>query len=111
MVVNRPRADSTACCPVDFSTKQPVPYVFFAMPGVKQAWPNKAACWSPAAPAIGTSRPKKWYSAVTPYTSEEERTSGSMEAGMPRISNSSSSQRSSWILYSSVRDALDGSVT
>ncbi|MNC61830.1 hypothetical protein D3C75_1117990 [compost metagenome] len=30
---------------------------------------------------------------------------------MPRISNSSSSQRSSWILYSSVRDALDGSVT
>ena len=32
--------------------------VFFASPAVKQVCPNSAACWSPAAPAIGISPPK-----------------------------------------------------
>ena len=33
-------------------------YVFFASPSEKQVCPNKAACWSPAAPAIGIALPK-----------------------------------------------------
>ena len=28
--------------------------------GGKQVWPNRAACWSPAAPAMGILAPKKW---------------------------------------------------
>ena len=28
------------------------------MPGVTQAWPNMAACWSPAMPVTGTGRPR-----------------------------------------------------
>ena len=44
MVVSRPFSDRTARSPVCNSTKQPVPYVFFAIPGWKHAWPNRAAC-------------------------------------------------------------------
>jgi hypothetical protein len=40
------------------SMKQPVPYVFLADPGSKQAWPNVAACWSPALPAIWIGPPR-----------------------------------------------------
>ncbi len=29
-------------------------------PTSKQVWPNSAACWSPAIPEIGRSRPRKW---------------------------------------------------
>jgi hypothetical protein len=47
------------------SMKQPVPYVFFANPRVKQFWPNKAACWSPAIPAMATGVSKR-PSAVSP---------------------------------------------
>ncbi len=46
-VVTRPFCDSTAVWPVWSSIKQPVPYVFFARPGSKQHWPNKAACRRP----------------------------------------------------------------
>ena len=46
---------STGCVPVFCSRKQPVPYVFFVSPGDTHIWPNSAACWSPAMPAIGTS--------------------------------------------------------
>ena len=38
------------------SRKQPVPYVFFDMPGVRHICPKSAACWSPAMPATGTDR-------------------------------------------------------
>ena len=37
------------------------------MPGSKQAWPNSAACWSPATPAIGTAAPSSAAS-VSPKT-------------------------------------------
>ena len=42
--------------------------MFFAIPGRWQAWPNRAACWSPAIPATGTSPPN---SLVVPKTSAE----------------------------------------
>ena len=57
MVVTRPFFDSWIFVPVFISMKQPVPYVFFAMPGLKQFCPKSAACWSPAAPAMGTGPP------------------------------------------------------
>src|SRR5439155_1501013 len=50
------------------------------MPGWVQAWPNSAACWSPAMPAIGTARPPP-NSVVSPYTSLDEPTTGHHEAG------------------------------
>jgi len=49
-VVSSPRADATRRGPVCSSTKQPVPYVLFAVPG-PQRWPSTAACWSPRQPA------------------------------------------------------------
>ena len=46
--------DRIGFVPMFCSRKQPVPYVFFDMPGVRHICPNSAACWSPAMPAIGT---------------------------------------------------------
>lgn len=43
-----PLRDCTGASPVLSNMKQPVPQVDFAIPGSKQAWPIKAACWSPA---------------------------------------------------------------
>ena len=36
------------------------------MPGSKQAWPNSAACWSPAMPLTGTASPAAASGSVTP---------------------------------------------
>ncbi|MNE70480.1 hypothetical protein D3C80_1662710 [compost metagenome] len=44
MVVSRPFSDVMAFVPVFISMKQPVPYVFFVLPGWKAFWPNNAAC-------------------------------------------------------------------
>src|SRR5437868_438168 len=52
-VVSIPAAGEGHAAPTFNSTKLPVPYVFLAIPGVKQACPNNAACWSPATPEIG----------------------------------------------------------
>ena len=38
------RLDGTGCSPTCSSRNDPVPYVFFASPGAKQAWPSRAAC-------------------------------------------------------------------
>ncbi len=46
--------DSIASLPVFISRKHPVPYVFFTAPGSTHICPKRAACWSPAIPAIGT---------------------------------------------------------
>ena len=43
-VVSRPSLEATARSPVFSSAKQPVPYVFLAMPGSMHAWPKSAAC-------------------------------------------------------------------
>src|SRR5437879_10050480 len=80
------------------------------MPGWVHAWPNSAACWSPAMPAIGTARPPA-NSVVSPYTSLDDDTAGNTERGTPNTSSSSSSQSPVRRLKSMVRDALLGSVT
>ena len=43
-VVSSPCFEGTISLPVLSSMKHPVPYVFFAEPGSKHAWPNRAAC-------------------------------------------------------------------
>ena len=58
MVVTRPFREVTGVSPVFMSRKPPVPKVFLASPEAKQVWPKRAACWSPAAPAILISPPK-----------------------------------------------------
>ena len=55
-VVTRPSIGSGQCGPAFIRTKLPVPKVTLVMPRSKHAWPNRAACWSPAIPLIGHSR-------------------------------------------------------
>src|SRR6266566_151449 len=107
-VVSRLCLDAIGLVPVFMSMKQPVPYVFFTMPGWVHAWPNSAACWSPAMPAIGTAPPN---SVVSPYTSLDEPTAGNTDRGTPNSFSSSSSQSPVRRLNNIVRDALLGSVT
>ena len=80
------------------------------MPGVKQAWPNSAACWSPAIPPI-CRLPPRCCGSVSPKTSLDGRTSGSIARGTSRAPASSSSQSPVWMLKSIVREALVTSVT
>ena len=56
-VVSRPSTGSGSVGPTLVSTNEPVPYVFFVMPGSTHACPNSAACWSPAMPLTGTASP------------------------------------------------------
>ena len=79
------------------------------MPGLTQACPNSAACWSPAMPATGISAPRMALSAY-PNSPLLSFTSGKSEAGILRRRSSSSSQRCSMMLNMSVRPALVGSV-
>ncbi len=64
------------------------------MPGSKQAWPNRAACWSPAMPLIGmpAAMPAS-PDAVTPNRPDDGRTSGNRSMGMPNRSHRGSDQR------------------
>src|SRR2546423_1434735 len=107
-VVRRLFLDAIGLVPVFISMKQPVPYVFFTIPGSVHACPNSAACWSPAMPAMGIEPPNN---RVSPYTSLEDDTAGSTECGTPNSFSSSSSQSPLRRLNSIVRDALLGSVT
>ena len=63
-----------------------------ASPSDRHAWPNVAACWSPRMPAIGTpaSAPR---SRTLPYSSDDERISGSIDSGMPMSSAIDASHR------------------
>ena len=99
---------STGVSPVFISIKQPVPYVFFTSPRAKHVWPNRAACWSPAAPAMGISAPPM---RAAPYTMLESQTLGSMHMGMSSSAQISLSHSSVWMLNSIVREALVTSVT
>ena len=65
-VVSMPSVGGGHAAPTLSSTKLPVPYVFFAMPGSKHACPNSAACWSPAMPLIGMPAGTPQRSDVTP---------------------------------------------
>src|ERR671919_2157743 len=91
-------------------TNEPVPYVFFAIPSVKHAWPKRADCWSPAAPEIGIDGPSM-SGAVSPKRPLDGFTSGSKERGIESRSRIQSSQSASRSEYIIVRDALEGSVT
>ena len=106
MVVSRDEPRGRLSWPAFMRTKQPVPYVFFAMPGAKQAWPKRAACWSPAMPPIGMAAPRSEAS-VSPKTPEEGRTAGSSDGGTPSSRRMSSSQASREMLKSRVREALE----
>mmetsp|Transcript_6839 Transcript_6839/g.23090 ORF Transcript_6839/g.23090 Transcript_6839/m.23090 type:complete len:316 (-) Transcript_6839:289-1236(-) len=54
IVVHNPFCEKTGSpYPVFSSAKHPVPYVFFASPGVHR-WPKVAACWSPIVAVIFT---------------------------------------------------------
>ena len=100
-VVSSPSRELGARSPVFSSRNEPVPYVFFDIPGVKQACPNSAACWSPATPAIGTAAPSNASSAspaISPSTPLDGRTSGSSAAGTPIASSRMSSHFRSWML-------------
>ena len=79
-------------------------------PGTKQAWPNRAACWSPAIPATGRSRPRNASGSVRARAPYDGTTSGSADSGTPNSAPSRSSQRPARMSNSSVRDAFDASV-
>lgn len=89
--------------------KVPVPYVDLASPSEKQVWPKRAACWSPSADATGT--PARRPSLAVPYTSAEERISGSTAAGMSMDARILSSHAMVCRFIRSVREALVTSVT
>ena len=80
------------------------------MPGSRHAWPNRAACWSPAMPDTGMPAATPVPSAVTPNRPLEGRTSGRALAGTPNRSSSSSDHANERMSNSIVRLALDGSV-
>src|SRR4051794_11404534 len=65
-VVSNPSTGSGPTSPMLTNPNEPVPYVFFVMPGAKHACPNSAACWSPAMPEIGSARPAAQSGTVTP---------------------------------------------
>jgi hypothetical protein len=94
--------------PVFSSRKLPVPYVHLASPGAKQVWPNRAACWSPSADATGT--PASGPAATVPYTSDDDRMSGSIAGGMSSAARISGSQSSVRRFIRSVRLAFVTSV-
>ena len=110
IVVSSPCDETTGRSPVLSSAKQPVPYVFFAVPGSKHAWPNSAACWSPAMPAIGTPRGSQPRSAVSPHGPDESTISGSTSRGTSNSAHIASSQSTVERFRQSVREALLTSV-
>lgn len=79
------------------------------MPGVKQAWPKVAACWSPATPAIGIEPPSHSGNAL-PTTALLGAICGSTLRGIFSNARISSFQSCACRSNSIVRDALLGSV-
>ena len=84
------------------------------MPGSKQAWPKRAACWSPAMPLMGAPE-------AGSRCPEQRRTPGRIAhrraapregppAGTPKRSHSSSDHRRTTMSKSRVREALVASV-
>ena len=88
-VVSRPSTGSGSFGPMFVSTNEPVPYVFFVMPGSTHAWPNSAACWSPAMPLTGTARPAARSARVIPKRPLDGATAGRQPSGRRTASASS----------------------
>src|SRR5438270_13693258 len=82
-VVSNPSTGGGTVAPTFVSTNEPVPYVFFVIPGVTHACPNSAACWSPAMPLTGTTRPAAFSATVVPKRPDDGITAGRHAAGTP----------------------------
>ncbi len=80
-------------------------------PTAKQVCPNSADCWSPAIPAIGSSRPANARGSEVAMWPHDGTMSGSASRGTPNSSHSSSDQSPASRSNSSVREALETSVT
>ena len=106
IVVTSPFFEDTGISPVFISRKQPVPYVFLASPALKHVWPKSAACWSPAAPAIGIGPPKNT-GFTSPYTQLDGIGFGSMLFGISSSLSISSSHFKVLILNIMVLEALE----
>ena len=83
----------------------------FDSPSSKQVWPKSADCWSPASPAMGSERPRKTDGSLGAISPQLGTSSGSASRGTPKSSHSSSDQSPASRSNSSVRLALETSVT
>mmetsp|Transcript_544 Transcript_544/g.1208 ORF Transcript_544/g.1208 Transcript_544/m.1208 type:complete len:347 (+) Transcript_544:148-1188(+) len=108
IVERSPWLDGTSWDPVLRSMKHPVPYVFFASPGLHR-WPSVAACWSPRHPAMGT--PASAPARTVPYTSALLTMRGSRLGGMRRLCTVGSCQARVFRSMRSVREAFVTSIT
>lgn len=87
-----------------------VPKVFFALPGLRQAWPNIAACWSPSTACTRAPVSPITAGSSAPKSAPEGRISGSSCTGMPSRSQNSRSQSARRRSSRAVREAALGSV-
>ncbi len=101
--------EATGLPPVCIRRKQPVPYVFLAIPGRKHACPKRAACWSPAIPAIGVPR-RAGIAVTSPSTSLLARMAGSTSLGIRSALSRASSQSPARRLNNRVLEAFETSV-
>ena len=109
-VVSKLCFDAIRFVPVFMSMKHPVPYVFFTIPGLRHACPKRAACWSPAMPAIGTGAPNSRVCAV--HLARRRAPRAASQRGTPKISQQLVVPLApSSMSNSIVRDALLTSVT
>src|SRR5450759_3718966 len=109
----RPFFDVMGLLPVFRRRKHPVPYVFFAAPLAKHAWPKSAACCSPKSPMTGISSLNGPDFGVRPYAlgSLEGLISGKIFLGILKTLSMPSSQLKVLRSISMVRLAFVGSVT
>ena len=83
-VVIRPSTGAGATGPAFMRTKLPVPMVTLVMPGSKQAWPKRAACWSPAIPLMGTPRSGESPPRADPPPGPTDHRTGAPRGGVRR---------------------------
>ena len=81
------------------------------MPGVKQAWPNSAACWSPAIPVTGSLTPPSRTPRRSRRRRQESTISGRQARGTPKQLEQPVVPVAGAQMQSSVRLALVTSVT
>src|SRR5436309_2633889 len=112
-VVKSPYLEITGSVPMLQRRKQPVPYVFFALPGEKAHWPTRAEDWSPRQPVIGAPFSIPDVRDPNSVGSDDGTIFGSriFSFSRPKNSRSRSSYVSVWMLRNMVLEAFVGSVT
>ena len=110
-MVSSPARESSFSEPVFMRMNDPVPKVHLASPSPKQAWPNSAACWSPATPATGMPSGRPGTPRVYPSTPLEGIICGRISRGTSNRSSRPASHCRLFRFISEVREALDTSVT